>query len=106
MHRKEGRKGTPGKETASGTRQSFKEWHIQNTVRHALWLKRRGHVGEEKTGKIASFREKGWGDFVEDKHHPHQASGMMDKAWPSITLCFQRCPLETWTDWNIKPTEK
>lgn len=92
MHRKEGRKGTPGKETASGTRQSFKEWHIQNTVRHALWLKRRGHVGEEKTGKIASFRGKGWGGFVEDKYHPQKASGMIEGAGLASPRAFRDVP--------------
>lgn len=43
-----GGKGTPGKETAYGKIQSLKEWHIQRMVRSSLWLKRRGHVGDEK----------------------------------------------------------
>lgn len=47
MQRKGG-KGTPGKERAYGKTHSLKEWHIQRLVRSSLWLKRRGHVGDEK----------------------------------------------------------
>lgn len=47
-HAEKGGKGTPGKERAYGKTHSLKEWHIQRLVRSSLWLKRRGHVGDEK----------------------------------------------------------
>ena len=47
-HVEKGGKGTPGKETAYGEKQEFEEWHIQRVVRSYLWLRRRGHVGDEE----------------------------------------------------------
>lgn len=64
-HVEKGGKGTPGKETAYGKTQSLKEWHIQRVVRSYLWLKRRGHVGDEK--RWQSLWKKDWGGFDHDE---------------------------------------
>lgn len=49
-------------------------------------------MGEEKTGKIASFRGKGWGGFAEDKYHPQQASGMIEGAGLASPHAFRDVP--------------
>lgn len=55
-HTEKGGKNTPRKEIAYGKTHSLNKWHIQRMVRSSLWLKRRGHVGEEEI-KVVGFME-------------------------------------------------
>ena len=87
-----------------GKNKSLKEWHIQRVVRSYLWLRRRGHVGDEERWRWQGLRREDWEGFDhEDCGSPggigDYINGSMADSKAS-TLWFQKGPTAAWTEKN------
>lgn len=87
-----------------GKNKSLKEWHIQRVVRSYLWLRRRGHVGDEERWRWQGLQREDWEGFDhEDCASPRgigdYINGSMADSKVS-TLWFQKRPMAAWTEKN------